>query len=213
MLFLLSGASAAGKTTIASAVGGRVERLAVHELGEFSDQPWDGEPGWLWRRSPVERAVKRAHEYEREGTDMLLTEGVLGELLAAPSAVALNGIAPCLVDCNDGERLHRLRARESGEDAHTLWNHLVWALWLRRHAEDPRLFRGPVVGDEDGGWAWDRWSTWRAGDPRWSTFVIDTSTDDVYMSAARLIEWIAECRGALGTGRLPLSGRWWQAAS
>ena len=211
MLFLLSGASAAGKTTSASRVRTRVEALAVHELGEFSDLPWQGKPGWLWRRQPLTRAIERAREYEREGVDMLLTEGVLGELLAAPDAVALDGIAPCLVDCIDAERLSRLRTRENlGGDTHALWNHLVWALWLRRHAEDPQVFRGPIIGDDDGGWAWERWATWRSGDSRWSTHVIDTSTHDIDTSASQLHAWITASRRAAKAGRLPLSADWWR---
>jgi hypothetical protein len=212
VLFLVSGSSGAGKSTLATAVARRVERLAVHELGEFAEQPWAGEPGWSYRRQPVERALARAGEYERDGIDMLLTEGVLGELLAAPSATEVEGIASCLLDCDDAERVRRLRARDNGHvgDAHQLWNFLVWALWLRRHADDPQLFAGPIRGDGDTTWAWERWEGWQTGDPRWTTFVLDTTGQSVPRSAEQLAAWVSEQRRLRDEGRLPLAGRWWE---
>jgi hypothetical protein len=105
VLFVLSGSSASGKTTLARAVSGRVLGLHVHELGEIADQPWDGDVfnRW-WRRNLTERWLQRAIELEKADEDLLLTEGVLGEVLAAPSADRVSGIAACLVDCDDRER-------------------------------------------------------------------------------------------------------------
>jgi hypothetical protein len=211
VLFLLSGASGAGKSTFARAVADRVEQLVVHELGELADRSWQGEPGYAYRRDPVERTIARAREYERSGVDLLFTEGVLGELLAAPAATEVDGIAACLVDCDDDERLRRLRARDDGRvgDAHQLWDHLAWALWLRRHSIDPQTYSGPIRGDGDTTWAWERWERWQAGDPRWTTFVLDTTAEPVDVSADRLAAWIKEQRRLRAEGRLPLSSRWW----
>lgn len=210
MLFLVSGASGSGKTTLVHALASRLSRLAVHELGEFADRRWNGEPGWMWRREPVARAVDRALAYEADGVDMVVTEGVLGELLASPRATELEGIACCLVDCDGPERIRRLkrREREAAIDPHALWDHVVWGLWLRMHARDPQLFNGPIRGIDDGGWAWDRWSHWQEGDERWVTFVLDTTDEPVDASLDRLTEWVGHQRALRDEGRLPLSRNW-----
>jgi hypothetical protein len=209
MLFILSGSSGSGKTTLARAVDGRVADLAVHELGELAERPWQrGDRSW--RRDLVEPWLERVVAYGAEGKDVLVTELVLGEVLAAPSATRVDGIAACLVDCDDDERLRRLRARDDGGigDAHQVWDFLAWALWLRRHSIDPQTFTGPIRGG-DTSWAWRRWDRWRAGDPRWSTNVLDTTGESIDVSAGRLAAWITEQRRLRAEGRLPLSGRWW----
>jgi hypothetical protein len=210
VLFLLSGSSGSGKSTLAHALVGRVADLAVHELSELADAPWQrGDRSW--RRDLIEPWLERVATYEAEGKDVLLTEVVLGEVLAAPSATRVNGIAACLVDCDDDERMRRLRPRYDGRvaDPHQLWDFLAWALWLRRHSIDPQTFTGPVRDDADTTWAWERWERWQAGDPRWTTFVLDTTSETVDASANRLGAWIIEQRRLRATGRLPLAGRWW----
>jgi hypothetical protein len=210
VLFLISGASASGKTTLAHPLASRLSGLAVHELGEFAGRAWNGEPGWMWRREPVARAVDRALAYETDGVDMVVTEGVLGELLASPRATELDGLACCLIDCDGPEQLRRLKRREHGVelDPHALWNHVVWGLWLRMHARDPQLFAGPIRGDDGGGWAWERWSDWREGERRWATFVLDTTDEPVEASIAQLTDWVGRQRALRDEGRLPLSGNW-----
>ncbi|MGW6599393.1 hypothetical protein [Streptomyces sp. NPDC055036] len=59
--------------------------------------------------------MRRALEYQNRGIDVLLTrQSPLGELLAAPSAPLLNGIAMCLVDVADDVRRVRLAERAPG---------------------------------------------------------------------------------------------------
>lgn len=43
---------------------------------------------------------------------VLAGQSPLGEVLACPSAPALDGLAVCLMDVEDGERLRRLDARD-----------------------------------------------------------------------------------------------------
>jgi hypothetical protein len=214
VLFLLSGSSGAGKTTLARALDGRVADLAVHELGELAERRWE-RGAVSWRRDLMEPWLDRVVAYEADGKDVLLTEVVLGEVLAAPSATRVDGIAACLVDCADDERLRRLRPRDDGHvgDAHQLWDFLAWALWLRRHSIDPQTYSGPIRGDGDATWAWERWERWQAGDSRWRTFVVDTTEEAVEVSADRLAAWITEQRRLRAEGALPLSGRWWDEPS
>jgi hypothetical protein len=209
VLFLLSGASGSGKSTLARAVADRVDDLAVHELGELAETPWQ-RGAVSWRRDLMEPWLERVVAYEAEGKDVLLTEIVLGEVLAAPSATRVEGFAACLVDCDDDERLRRLRVRDDGRarDPHQLWDHVAWALWLRRHSIDPQTFTGPIRSG-DTTWAWERWESWQAGDPRWTTFVLHTTGETVDASANRLAGWISDERQRRTEGRLPLSGRWW----
>jgi hypothetical protein len=208
VLFLLSGSSGSGKTTLTRSLPARVPDLVVHEIGDRAE-PWDGTRAW--RRRLTEQWIERAVEYQRDGLDTVLTEGVLGELLAAPSATSLDGIAACLVDCSDDERLRRIRERPGANsfDDKRLWDFVVWGVWLRFHTRDPQTFAGPIRGDGDMTWAWSRWETWQAGDPRWSTFHLDTTARSIDDSADALGRWIAEQRRLRDDGRLPLSGDWW----
>jgi chloramphenicol 3-O-phosphotransferase len=209
MLLVLSGSSGAGKTTLARAVSGLIAGLHVHELGEIADEPWSRDrSGPWWRRDLTERWLQRAILLDESGEDLLLTEGVLGEVLAAPSAEHVSGIAACLIDCEDSERLRRIRAR--GEtDAVELQHFVNWSVWLRGHAADPQYWADPIRQDGDMSWHWDRWERWTSGDPRWSIFRIDTTHKPVGRSADRLVAWLEGQRALKAAGKLPLSGRWW----
>jgi hypothetical protein len=209
VLFLLSGSSGSGKSTLLDLIESRVGNLELHELGERAAEPWNGQP--RWRSDLTEQWLREAVDLETAGRDLLVTELVLGEVLAAPSAVELDGIAACLVDCTDEERLRRIadRAPEEEYDAHRLWDFVAWGVWLRFHHADPRFFAGPILGDADPAYRWKRWERWTAGDPRWRVFRLDTTGQTPQESAERLIGWIGEQRRQLESGTLPLSGRWW----
>lgn len=211
MLLVLSGSSGSGKTTLASGVAGRIPRLAVHELGEIAESPWNGDRSdkW-WRRDLTERWLRRAVELETRGKDLLLTEGVLGEVLAAPSATRISGIAACLVECTDKERVRRIRARGEIDDME-LQHFLNWSDWLRDHYADPQFWADPIRADGDTTWYWSRWERWSAGDPRWSALQLDTTYEPVEASIERLVAWIEEQRALSASGELPLSGRWWDS--
>jgi hypothetical protein len=194
---------------LAGAISGRVPRLQVHELGEIADEPWsrDHSTHW-WRRDLTERWLQLAVKLDEVGEDLLLTEGVLGEVLAAPSAERVSGVAACLVDCDDDERVRRIIAR--GElDSVELQHFVNWSVWLRGHAADPQYWAGPIRQDGDTTWHWHRWERWRPGDPRWSVHRIDTTSEPIERSADRLVEWLDQQRRLRAAGTLPLSGRWW----
>src|SRR6185503_15469929 len=176
MLYLLSGAAASGKKTLAPIVSTRVTNLVFHHENEIPATDRRG------RMANMEQWLERTATYESNGKDLLLlAASPLGEVLASPRATELTGIAACLLDCHDHER-------------------------SRRHVDpqfEQRVIRAPEVSQ----YAWERWSGWSKGDPRWSVEVVDTTSEPVAHSAERVVTWIERTR-ANGT---PLSraGKWW----
>jgi hypothetical protein len=196
VLFLLFGASAAGKTFALHALRGRVSDLAIHDFDEIGVPPGADA---VWRHRANERWVRRALGYQAEGTDLLLAgQTPFGELLATPSASLLEATSACLLDCDDEARIARLRARGPEwfvQTAGDLQDHLDWAEWMRRHARDP-TWRPEVIRREatEGEM---RWSEWTADDPRWRVRVVDTSSLTAGQVATELADWIAEERALL----------------
>jgi hypothetical protein len=167
MFFLLFGSSGSGKTYLLDHLP-PVDGLAVHRFDEVGVPP---HPDRRWRHATTEQWVRRALEYQANGTDTLLEGQVpYGELLAAPSAPQLESVSACLLDCSDAVRLARLEARGPGwleRAGGSLDDYLAWAEWLRGHAHDPR-YRPEVITEDADGLAFGRWANWRAGDRRWS---------------------------------------------
>ncbi|GAB7188771.1 hypothetical protein ATKI12_8602 [Kitasatospora sp. Ki12] len=207
MLLKLTGSSCSGKTTLAHAVGERLERVAVHDVDEL------GVPEGAdrrWRNRTTERWVRRALEYQDRGVDLLLTgQSPMGEVLASPSAPLLDGIALCLVDVSDEVRRDRLTLRDPGRwDAPAVDAFLGWAAWHRRHAEDPRYRPDVIVDDSWHRMAWHRWTGWTADDRRWRTHPLDTTDRPVAESVDQVEQWVTEQRDALRSGCLPLRRGW-----
>jgi len=209
VFFLLFGSSGSGKTRVLGALRGRLDGLAIHDFDET------GVPSGAdlaWRHRTNEEWVRRALDYQTQGTDLLLAgQTPLGELLAAPSAAGLEAISACLLDCDDATREARLQARGPewlSEAGATLRDHLNWAGWMRGHAADPRS-RVEVIR-RDAAWKemrWSRWSGWRTGDPRWRVQVVDTSASRVEAVAEELVEWVDAERALFHSGAHPLCGR------
>ena len=133
----------------------------------------------------------------------------LGEILAAPSAPEADGIAVCLIDCNDTTRVGRLRAR--GHASYTdqrIWYFVLFAAWQRLHHDDPAWMPEVMIGH----WPemqWHRWTVWKKGDPRWATAIVDTSGEPVEDSAHRVAAWIHEQVRLRDEGALPLRRGCW----
>ena len=207
MFFLLFGSSGSGKTLVVDALRGRVDGLAIHDFDEVGVPPG---ADLAWRHRANEQWVRRALDYQAESTDLLLAgQTPLGELLAAPSALRLEAISACLLDCDDATRMVRLRTRGSewlSQTGGTLRDHVNWAGWMRGHAADPTS-RVEVIRC-DAGWKemrWSRWSGWRAGDPRWRVRVIDTSASPVEKVTDEFVEWIKAERALVRSGAHPLA--------
>lgn len=208
MLFLLFGSSASGKTFALDELRERVDDLAIHDFDEIG-VPSDADAAWRHRAD--EQWLRRALEYQSEGTDLLLAgQTPFGELLSAPSAPRLEAVSACLIDCDDHTRVARLRARGPewfARSAGDLQDYLNWAAWMRRHASDPS-WRTDVIRQDatDTEMHWARLDGWGGDDPRWRVRIIDTSELPVEEVGARLIEWITEERALLRSGAHPLLG-------
>jgi energy-coupling factor transporter ATP-binding protein EcfA2 len=138
MLAVVFGASGSGKSTQAALLRELLPDVAVHDWDEVGGSP----PPKNWRQRGNREWIDRAC---RGDFDFLVLGGVPGEVLAAPGAVELDGLAFCLLDCADDERVRRLSEREGGNSLtpHQLWDHVAWGVWLRFHAADPGLVDGP----------------------------------------------------------------------
>ncbi len=207
MLFALTGSSGSGKTTLAAEVAERVPKLVARDTDEY------GVPSTAdtaWRQAELEQWIGRALAYEEQGLDVLLTgQSPLGEILAAPSAPRLAGIAVCLLDVADEVRAARLRARQPGVwSDEQLENFNLWAIWHREHAADPAAQPHIIT---DAGWPgmrWERWTSWTADDPRWRTYRLDTTDRSIEESAEQMEGWITEERALLQAGSSPLCRGW-----
>ncbi|TQE22543.1 hypothetical protein Sipo8835_35705 [Streptomyces ipomoeae] len=207
MLFKLTGSSCSGKTTLAFAVAGRIGKVAVHDTDELG-VPEDAD--LRWRHRMTEMWVRRALDYQDCGIDLLLSgQSPLGELLAAPSAPLLDGIAVCLVDVTAPVQRARLAERDPGRwDPEAIDAYIGWAAWHRKHAHDPSHRPDVIIDNSWPEMVWDRWTGWNTGDPRWRTQVLDTTDRPITESVDQVEQWINEQRHAHQAGQHPLSHGW-----
>jgi broad-specificity NMP kinase len=193
VFFLLTGASGAGKSTVRSLVEEVLTpKVECAELGQVVPIP--PVPDIAWRQRATEAAVRRALEAQERGRHFMLAGDPVaaGELVAAPSAERLDGIAVCLLDCQRDVQLRRLTER--GDHPMYFDAHMGFADWMRGHVRDPQHMPHVII---DPGWEemrWERWRSLQAGDPRWRFEEIDTTTLSPEEVAAEVVAW---CRRAL----------------
>ena len=203
MLYVISGAVAAGKSTISRAVAKRVPRLVAFE--EDSRPAHTGEE----RLDNLDLWIGDALALEQEGTDVVFaTQCPLGEVLASPRAIELEGIAPCLLDVNDVARLERWLAEGVHPDWSVCMDHFCWAAFHRIHARDPEFEQRVLLDRDHPASVWSRWTGWTADDPRWSVFVYDSTRSDIDTTADAVAAWI----GSIRENGAPLrrEDRWWE---
>lgn len=207
MLFLLSGASASGKKTIARALGERLPNLQGyhendlrHQWPEFASEqltPW----------------IDFALELESEGNDLVLgTQSPLGRVLAHPRSTELEGIAGCVLDCHDYVRLRRLERREVDPRWPIGQDHFCWAVFHRMHALDPqweqRICRESQTEERQEHWEWARWTEWTAEDPRWDVYLLDTTNLPLEEAITTVAEWVESARS--NGMALMRDNEWWR---
>ena len=193
MFLLVTGASGAGKSTVrrlvARDLSPEIECVELHHV--IGVPPF---PSVAWRQQATEAAVRRAIELQTERRHLLLCGDPVaaGELLAAPSAVELDGVAVCLLDLSPQAQASRLDAR--GDDPSLLADHHAFAEWMRGHARDPGHMTHVLSAH---GWEAMRWQRWAGIDPaegNWGMEIIDTSKLAPHEVAAEVVGW---CHRAL----------------
>jgi hypothetical protein len=213
VLLVLGGSSGAGKTAIrrflTESESGLIAGLSLR-THDFDENGVPADADSKWRQKKGEEWIQQALVYEREGTDLLLSANLpLGEILAAPTAPQLDGIAVCLIDCDDRVRVQRLRARRDASytDAR-VWDFVLFAAWQRLHHADP-AWMPHLITSHSSEMSWDRWTSWTSKDPRWSVSTFDTSDETVETSARRVADWIRVQIQMRDEGRLPLQRGCW----
>jgi hypothetical protein len=98
----------------------------------------------VWRQQTAEVAVRRAMELRACGRHLLLAGDPVPavEVLAAPSAPALDAVAVCLLDASPEAQAERLVARRDPPELQP--HHQAYAEWMRQH--QPRPDRPPGIG-------------------------------------------------------------------
>jgi hypothetical protein len=135
--------------------------------------------------------VRRAIDLQLWGRHLLLAGDPVAaaEVVAAPSATGLEGIAVCLLDLDSEAQAARLSAR--GDDPALLHHHQAFAEWMRDHAEDPAHMTHVLSG---GGWEEMRWERLSSVTDTWATEVVDTTRLSRRGVADAVANW---CRRAL----------------
>jgi hypothetical protein len=202
MFFLVSGSAGSGKTTLLQGLR-QIPNLHLHDADErFASTGQE-------RCQQLEGWINDALEAQAQGQDFLLAgQSPLGELLACPSAIKLNGIAACLLDCHDHQRIQRLRERGIDPKWPPNQHHFNWASWHRMHAYDPQWEQHVVHTNTPAGHDNQRWTNWQAGDPRWNNYILDTTTLTREQVIQAISDWIAQQRDQVNP--LTPQSQWWQ---
>ena len=109
MLFLLTGSAGSGKSAALGELATRRGDLVLLDLDDLRPLA-DADAAW-WHEQ-IAAHVLRAVAEQAAGRDTLLAGWTTpDEVLAAPSAAALEGVAACLLDCDDDVRLQRINRR------------------------------------------------------------------------------------------------------
>ncbi len=202
MLFLISGAAATGKKSVVRILKDKLENIECHDFNETPVK--DGTN----RRIVLEDWVQKALEVQKNGKDFLISaQSPFGELLACPSAIKLDGIKCCLLDCHDFVRVERYLDRPQFKEWPLGMDTLCWAVFHRMHAHDPKWEQRVIVDKELPDYGWKRWSKWTAKDDRWDVKIIDTSENKIECTANLVYDWILEEKS--NSQALTPKTKWW----
>jgi len=203
MFFLISGAPATGKSSVVKSLKDKLGNFDCHESDEIMVETG------TQRRVSNEEWISKALEAQTKGNDFLLsTQSPFGEILACPSAIKLNGIKCCLLDCNDFIRAERYLARPQDKKWPLGMDTLCWAVFHRMHAVNPQWEQRAIVDEELPEFGWKRWTNLQKGDKRWDVKIIDTSENKVEYTTDLVQEWILDEKEK--TQALTPENKWWE---
>ncbi len=201
MFFLVSGAAASGKSTVARGIRGRLANTECHD-----DDEWNGPDGP--RPGQFREWVAYAVKCQDEGRDFLLaSHSPLGQLLACRDARRLVGISACVLDCYDPVRIQRMRDRGIDPRWPPNQDTVSWAAWHRMHAHDPQWEQHVVFSRAGPEYDYTAWTHWQRGDPRWRVLVIDTTSASAEEVIDRVATWVREEQHAQSL--LTPATTWW----
>ena len=172
VLFLVSGASGVGKSTVRAHLAPRLgTAFTALELRDLAPSEAISMRG---RQETAELAAARAAELAPYRRHLLLAGDPVApaELVAAPSAAHTGGVAVCLLDATPEAQSARLSGR--GDDPALLAAHLGFARWMREHAHDPLPRLDVVTPGCAPGARWERIAG-LVEHGQWYVHVVDTS--------------------------------------
>lgn len=189
MMFLVSGASGTGKSTVGALLAAALSSdFACIELEDVLPSPPD--PDKAYRQEAARQAVILAVELQAEGRHLVLASDPVaaGELLAVPEAEGLDGIAVCVLDADEQTQRERLRVRAETDEA--LGHHVAFARWMRAHAQDPQHMQHVLLDGGVESMRWERWTHLLTGDPSWAMRTLDTTDLGAVAVGSAVLTWI-----------------------
>jgi hypothetical protein len=198
VLFFVTGASGAGKSTLIPYLR---DLLPDFVVADFDHHPIQETIGFMatpeQRQQVAEAWVQDALDAAPRHT-IICGLGVMGEVLACPSAVRLDHVAFCLLDCADVERMDRLKRR--GDGLQQSMDILCWSAWLRVHHVDPQ-FRPDVINTgKNSAMVWSRWSGWQRSHPHWRCCMVDTTHLAPSEVAGEVVAWVRREQALVASG-------------
>ena len=143
-------------------LSGRRDDLSVFDFDDLRP-PADATQSW-WQRQIDDRVTWAVAEQARGKDTVLAGWLTVGEVLAAPSAARLEGVAACLLDCADDVRLARIERRAAS------------GTWRQHTPDEVAGFLRAAARMRESGVG---------------MFLLDASTLDVGTVVTRLEEWMA----------------------
>lgn len=201
MFYLITGAAASGKSTMARNLIEKLPNIECHDSDEILVKTVQE------RCIAIEEWIKKAIIAQNDGIDFLLAaHSPLGEFLASPSAIKLDGISACLLDCNDFVRTDRFRNRPQMEEWPLNQDIVCWAVFQRLHAFDPKWEQRIIKSTPE--LHWNRWTNWTQDDKRWNVKIIDSSYLAQGETVKILIDWVNTKKKE--KNYLTIESKWWE---